>query len=107
VQNCKQLTSSAPGGYSLQKYNLPILGKSLQLHNSPVDCAREFQSLKRLSESSSLQWKKFYDLVYGFFCGWRHKWGRFRPFWLILSGPGPNHKRDKRANILPQVFTGN
>ena len=35
-----------PTAFRLKRYNLPILAKSLQLHNSLVDCARELFKLE-------------------------------------------------------------
>jgi len=43
-----------------KRYNLPLLDKSLQLHNSPVDCARELfkpsKDLKSLLVVSGILW---------------------------------------------------
>jgi len=43
------LTPLEPTKFRFKRYKLPILAKSLQLHNVPVDCARElFQPSKDL-----------------------------------------------------------
>jgi len=63
---------------------------TLQLHNSPVNCAREL--FKPSKESVSiLLWNenKIYVLGFGFFYEWFYQCGSFWPFWLRLSRPEP------------------
>jgi len=73
--------------FRFERYKLPILAKSLQLHNSAVDCAREM--FKPSEDTVSLVVCNEKKVKVLGFCGWCHKWGRFRPFWLRSLGPGP------------------
>ena len=50
--NWTMLTPLEPAEFRFRRYNLPILAKSLQLHNSPVGCVRELS--KPSKDSTSL-----------------------------------------------------
>ena len=74
-----------PGNFHFKRYNLPMLGKSLQLCNSPVDCAREL--CKPSKDSAGLLPCNEKKIGFGVFVGG------------IINGIccwalGPNHKRE-------------
>jgi len=62
----------------------------LQLHNSPVDCARELSRPSKDFVSPLVRNEKNLGFGFQLFMGdVIHEWDRFRPFWLRLLGPGP------------------
>ena len=71
-----------PGNFHFKRYNLPMLGKSLQLCNSPVDCAREL--CKPSKDSASLLPCNEKKIRFWGVCRWHHKWNM-----LLGSGPQP------------------
>ena len=74
--------------FTLKGTICPYLAKPLQFHNLPVNCARELFKLSKDSASLLVAMKKILGFGFSFFCGWHHKWDRFKPFLSRLSGPG-------------------
>ena len=62
---------------------------TLQLHNLPVDNARELFIPWKDSASLLVCNEKYLSTGFQVFSGWYHKWNRFKPFWVRLSSPGP------------------
>jgi len=60
-----------------KRYNLPMLAKSWQLQNMPVDCTRELFKPSKDSASLLVCNEKFLGFGFEFFCGSHHKWDRF------------------------------
>ena len=61
---------------------------TLELHNSPVKCARELS--KPSKDSANLPVcteKKFLVLGFIFFCGWCHEWGSFLAILAKVTWP--------------------
>ena len=61
----KNLTPLEPAEFHSKRYNLPILAKSLEFHNSPVKCARElFKPPKDLASLLVCNEKKILGLFF-------------------------------------------
>jgi len=86
--------------YNLQRQCMDWIYRTfhatLQPHNSPVDYVRElFKPLKDSPHLPVCNERIFFKFWVMGFCGWRCKWGRFRPFfcwryWTL----GPNCTRE-------------
>jgi len=74
---------------------------TLQLHNSPTDCARELFKCSKDAVSLLIALKKFGKFWISVFLGWRHKWGRF---WAILALVTWCWTPTARGNFWPKFY---
>jgi len=76
---------------------------TLQLHNSPANCARKLFKPSKDAATFLDCIKKLESFRFGFYVGDIISVVGFRPFWPRLPGPGANCSRE----FFTQVFMGN
>ena len=87
VEHTLELSLMQNQTHPLKTHVSDFFDVTLHHHNSPTDRAREL--FKRSKNAASLLvsiYKRIGKFHITFFCGWRHKWGRFS-FFAQVTGP--------------------